>query len=81
LKKGFIISGLSAGGHIAAIIAHRARDDPFFKEKKLTGSLLQIPAVLNPNAVPDKYAFTSGPHTRGLIISKIQIVPFIVRAE
>ncbi|KAF8208872.1 Alpha/Beta hydrolase protein [Mycena galopus ATCC 62051] len=55
LKKGFIIAGLSAGGHLASIIAHRARDDPFFEEKKLTGSLLQIPAVLNHNACPEKY--------------------------
>ncbi|KAJ7935577.1 Alpha/Beta hydrolase protein [Mycena leptocephala] len=41
LKKGFIISGLSAGGHIAAIIAHRARDDPFLKRRNLLASLFQ----------------------------------------
>ncbi|KAJ7254394.1 Alpha/Beta hydrolase protein [Mycena haematopus] len=56
LTKGFIIAGLSAGGHLAAVIAHRTRDDPFFKEKKLTGSLLQIPALLNHDATPEKYA-------------------------
>ncbi|KAJ6584896.1 Alpha/Beta hydrolase protein [Mycena capillaripes] len=55
LKKGFIVAGLSAGGHLAAVITHKARDDPFFSDKKLTGALLQIPAVLNPNAVPEKY--------------------------
>ncbi|KAF8208871.1 Alpha/Beta hydrolase protein [Mycena galopus ATCC 62051] len=55
LKKGFIIAGLSAGGHLAAVITHRARDDPFFKEKRLTGSLLQIPGLLNHSACPDKY--------------------------
>ncbi|KAJ7044052.1 hypothetical protein C8F04DRAFT_687913 [Mycena alexandri] len=31
LKKGFLIEGLSAGAHLATILAHRARDDPFFK--------------------------------------------------
>ncbi|KAJ6559254.1 Alpha/Beta hydrolase protein [Mycena vulgaris] len=55
LKKGFIIAGLSAGGHLATIIAHRARDDPFFRDNKLTGQILQIPAVLHPDAVPEKY--------------------------
>ncbi|KAF7376279.1 Abhydrolase-3 domain-containing protein [Mycena sanguinolenta] len=55
LKKGFLIAGLSAGGHLAAVLAHRARDDPFFEEKKLTGSLLQIPGVLNHAATPEKY--------------------------
>ncbi len=60
LKKGFIVAGLSAGGHLSAVIAHRARDDPFFNGKELTGALLQIPALLNPNAVPEKYFFSSG---------------------
>ncbi|KAJ7645423.1 Alpha/Beta hydrolase protein [Mycena polygramma] len=55
LKKGFIVAGLSAGGHLAAVIEHRARDDPFFKNRELTGALLQVPAVLNPNAIPEKY--------------------------
>jgi len=55
LKKGFIVAGLSAGAHLAAVIAHQTRDDPFFKAKKLTGSLHQIPSVLNPSAMPEKY--------------------------
>ncbi|KAJ7134552.1 Alpha/Beta hydrolase protein [Mycena epipterygia] len=55
LKKGFIIGGISAGGHLATVVAHRARDDPFFKDNKLTGQLLQVPALLNPKAVPEKY--------------------------
>ncbi|KAJ7780577.1 Alpha/Beta hydrolase protein [Mycena maculata] len=56
VKKGFIIAGLSAGGHLAAVLAHRARDDPFFKDREITGQILQVPAVLNPNAaVPEKY--------------------------
>ncbi|KAJ7459795.1 Alpha/Beta hydrolase protein [Mycena latifolia] len=55
LKKGFLITGLSAGGHLAAVLAHRARDDPFFKDKELTGQILQVPAVLHPNAVPERY--------------------------
>ncbi|KAJ7171730.1 Alpha/Beta hydrolase protein [Mycena crocata] len=55
LKKGFIIAGLSAGGHLAAVIAHRARDDPFFRDRGITGQILQVPAVINPNAVPEKY--------------------------
>ncbi|KAJ7465459.1 Alpha/Beta hydrolase protein, partial [Mycena galericulata] len=55
LMKGFLVCGLSAGGNLAAILAHRARDDPFFEDKKLTGQLLQVPPVVHPNAVPEKY--------------------------
>ncbi|OCH89524.1 hypothetical protein OBBRIDRAFT_835765 [Obba rivulosa] len=55
LSKGFIIAGQSAGGNLAGAIAHRARDDPFFSDKKVTGQLLQIPCTTHPDAVPDKY--------------------------
>ncbi|KAJ6584929.1 Alpha/Beta hydrolase protein [Mycena capillaripes] len=55
LKKSFIVAGLSAGAHFAAVIAYKARDDQFFHDKKLTGVLLQVPPVLNPNAVRDEY--------------------------
>ncbi|KAJ7205389.1 Alpha/Beta hydrolase protein [Mycena rebaudengoi] len=45
LSKGFIIAGLSAGAHLAAVIAHRARDDPFFEDRKITGQILQIESL------------------------------------
>ncbi|EIM80570.1 Alpha/beta hydrolase fold-3 [Stereum hirsutum FP-91666 SS1] len=50
--KGFIISGQSAGGEIAAVLSHWARDDPFFQGEGrcLTGQLLQCPLVLHPLA-------------------------------
>ncbi|KAF7318087.1 Abhydrolase-3 domain-containing protein [Mycena chlorophos] len=51
LKKGFIVAGESSGGHIAAILVQRARDDPFFKDHPITGQLLQIPPLLHPDAV------------------------------
>ncbi|EMD36080.1 hypothetical protein CERSUDRAFT_124589 [Gelatoporia subvermispora B] len=55
LSKGFLITGQSAGGNLAGAIAHRARDDPFFADKKVTGQLLQIPCTTHPDAVPEKY--------------------------
>ncbi|OCH90751.1 hypothetical protein OBBRIDRAFT_792947 [Obba rivulosa] len=55
LAKGFIIGGLSAGGNLTAVIAHRTRDDPFFANKKITGQLLMIPAVVHPDGVPEEY--------------------------
>ncbi|KAA1475325.1 hypothetical protein DENSPDRAFT_842073 [Dentipellis sp. KUC8613] len=55
LKKGFIVSGLSAGGNAAAVIARWARDDPFFKDRPLTGQIIQIPALLSHYNVPEKY--------------------------
>ncbi|KAJ6563678.1 Alpha/Beta hydrolase protein [Mycena vulgaris] len=55
LTSGFMIGGASAGANYAAAIAHRARDDPFFKECPLTGHILQIPALLHPAAYPEKF--------------------------
>ncbi|KAJ7623526.1 Alpha/Beta hydrolase protein [Roridomyces roridus] len=55
LKKGFVVAGCSGGATLLTVIAHRARDDAFFKETPLTGQLLQIPAVVHPDAVPEKY--------------------------
>ncbi|KAI0356165.1 hypothetical protein OH77DRAFT_238225 [Trametes cingulata] len=53
LRKGFIVSGKSSGGNFAAVIAHRAKDDPFFAGTPLTGQILQMPAVCHPEAVPE----------------------------
>ncbi|KAI0783544.1 Alpha/Beta hydrolase protein [Abortiporus biennis] len=56
--KGLIIGGCSSGGNIAAALALRARDDPFFNKeggKAITGQLLQVPAVIHPDVVPTKY--------------------------
>ncbi|KAL6308619.1 alpha/beta hydrolase fold-domain-containing protein [Sparassis latifolia] len=50
LDKGFIVAGLSAGANISGYIAHRARDDPFFSKTPLTGHVMQVPPVLNPEA-------------------------------
>ncbi|ETW74927.1 Esterase/lipase/thioesterase, partial [Heterobasidion irregulare TC 32-1] len=56
LSKGFIVSGLSAGGTIAAVMALRARDDPFFRSYPLTGQILHSPATIHPAAYPDRQA-------------------------
>ncbi|KAL5492826.1 hypothetical protein ACEPAI_4274 [Sanghuangporus weigelae] len=53
LTKGFIIGGTSAGANMAAVIAHRVRDDPFFEGRRLTGQILQVPPICNPSAYPD----------------------------
>ncbi|KAI0053261.1 alpha/beta-hydrolase [Auriscalpium vulgare] len=37
LAKGFVLGGVSAGGNIAAVLAHRVRDDAFFARTPLTG--------------------------------------------
>ncbi|EEB90772.1 hypothetical protein MPER_10977 [Moniliophthora perniciosa FA553] len=55
LKKGFIVAGSSAGGNLAAVLSHLARDDSFFQDKPLTGQHLQVPAVCHPAAYPEKY--------------------------
>ncbi|RDX52805.1 hypothetical protein OH76DRAFT_1454214 [Lentinus brumalis] len=55
LKKGFIVGGDSAGGNISAGIALKARDDPFFAGRPLTGQYLLEPAVVHPDAYPEKF--------------------------
>lgn len=53
MSKGFIIGGTSAGGNIAAVLAHLARDDGL--APKLTGQYLAIPAVGSGDVIPEKY--------------------------
>lgn len=55
LKKGFIVGGDSAGGNMSAAIPLKARDDPFFAGRPLTGQYLLKPAVAYPGAHPEKY--------------------------
>lgn len=52
-ETGFILGGVSAGGNIASVLAHRARDENL--QPPLTGILLQAPSVLPPSVVPEKY--------------------------
>lgn len=52
LAKGFIVAGISAGANIACTISHLARDDNL--TPRLTGVYLSIPAVLSPEAVPER---------------------------
>jgi len=52
-SKGFLVGGTSAGGNIAATIAHLARDEKL--SPPLTGCHLMIPAICNIDALPEKY--------------------------
>jgi acetyl esterase/lipase len=49
--------GASAGGHLAAVTARRARDDPSFGNHPITGQLLQIPTVCHPDHHPDQCVY------------------------
>ncbi|KAJ7713659.1 Alpha/Beta hydrolase protein [Mycena maculata] len=53
--KGFLVGGASSGGNLATVLAHRARDDPFFHNHKITGQILQFPPVLHRAAYPVQY--------------------------
>ncbi|KAJ7803887.1 alpha/beta hydrolase fold-domain-containing protein [Mycena olivaceomarginata] len=56
LAKGFLVGGLSAGGSYVAAVTHRARFDPFFTDRKITGHILQVPTLLHPlAAIPEKF--------------------------
>ncbi|KAI0326104.1 hypothetical protein GY45DRAFT_1348526 [Cubamyces sp. BRFM 1775] len=59
LAAGFIVGGTSAGANLAAAVALRARDDPFFAPgsgREITGQLLQTPQVVHPAASVGSYA-------------------------
>ena len=53
LAKAFILGGTSAGGNIAAVLSHLARDASL--SPPLTGLYLNVPLLLAPEAVPDRY--------------------------
>ncbi|EMD36026.1 hypothetical protein CERSUDRAFT_96250 [Gelatoporia subvermispora B] len=55
LDRGFIVAGASAGANIVTVLAHRARDDPFFEGRRITGQHLQIPSTVHPDAYPEQY--------------------------
>ncbi|GKT66778.1 lipase 2 [Colletotrichum tofieldiae] len=55
-SHGFIIGGGSAGGNIAAVLAHLARDNKL--SPPITGQYLCVPAImclLPPEAIPEQY--------------------------
>ncbi|KAJ7624760.1 Alpha/Beta hydrolase protein [Roridomyces roridus] len=55
VKKGLFIGGMLAGGHLTAVLAQRAQDDPWFEGRPITGQILQIPGLCHPEAVPEEY--------------------------
>ncbi|KAH8100021.1 Alpha/Beta hydrolase protein [Cristinia sonorae] len=56
LAQGFILGGTSAGGNIAATLAHKAQSDPFFEGKRLTGHILTMPSLIHPHGYPERYS-------------------------
>ncbi|KAL6720060.1 hypothetical protein ACLMJK_001981 [Lecanora helva] len=50
---GFLLGGVSAGGNLASVFSHRARDEAI--QPPLTGVFLQTPGILPPTVVPEKY--------------------------
>jgi acetyl esterase/lipase len=50
---GFVVGGTSAGGNLAAVLAHVARDEKL--SPPLTGQYLAVPMVLPQSKVPEKY--------------------------
>ncbi|KAL1942628.1 hypothetical protein VTO73DRAFT_4868 [Trametes versicolor] len=57
LSKGFIVTGHSAGANLSAVLAHEARNDPFFRGpgRQLTGQLLREPMVIHPDFYPGEW--------------------------
>ncbi|KAJ9606331.1 hypothetical protein H2200_009292 [Cladophialophora chaetospira] len=51
-SKGFIVSGVSAGGTSAGVVSHLARDEEM--KPPLTGVHLSIPGLMQQEAIPEK---------------------------
>ncbi|KAJ7859869.1 Alpha/Beta hydrolase protein [Mycena leptocephala] len=64
--KGFLVGGASAEGNLATVLAHRARDDPFFQNHKITGQILQFPGVLHRAAYPPQFVPRAFSHEQKL---------------
>ena len=54
LRKGFILMGLSSSGGTVAALTHRARDDPFFATRKITGQVLIDTVACHEDAYPEQ---------------------------
>ncbi|KAL1939329.1 hypothetical protein VTO73DRAFT_10132 [Trametes versicolor] len=79
LSKGFLVGGASAGGNLAAVLAHRAKADPEFAQHPLTGQVLQYPVTVHPDVVPEEYKenFTAyGQMTDGKILPSRHMYEF-----
>ncbi|KAL0577969.1 hypothetical protein V5O48_004005 [Marasmius crinis-equi] len=77
LEKGFLVGGTSAGGNLAAVLSHLARDDPFFGDTPLTGQLLHIPIVLHHQAAPEEYQPLLLSFDQNKEFGRAQIINFI----
>ena len=62
ISQGFLVGGHSAGANFATVLAHMARDDPFFEGRQLTGQVLREPFVVYPESVPERSVSSSASH-------------------
>lgn len=51
-RKGFLVSGIIAGGDFSAVVSHLYRDEGL--SPSLTGVYLSIPSTYRPDALPEK---------------------------
>ncbi|KAJ7805118.1 Alpha/Beta hydrolase protein [Mycena olivaceomarginata] len=63
-QKGVHCLRASAGANLAATVTHRSLKDPFFKDRRITGNVLQIPVLVHPAAYPPHNNILHG-HARG----------------
>ena len=56
---GFIVGGCSSGANFTASTVLRARDDPFFSDRPITGQFLQLPSLIHSKAeIPERYVWS-----------------------
>ncbi|KAF2262226.1 hypothetical protein CC78DRAFT_534990 [Lojkania enalia] len=76
LTKGFIVSGESAGGNLAAVAAHVAVDEGL--SPPITGVLLQVPVLVHRDVVPQELRpyYTSEEEFKGALILPRETMDF-----
>jgi acetyl esterase/lipase len=52
-STGFVVGGVSAGGNLAAVVTHQAKDERL--NPKLTGQWLSVPLLLHESVVPEQH--------------------------
>ena len=53
-SKGLLVGGDSSGGNTATVLAHLARDDPFFKDRPITGQVIREALIIHPDVYPEE---------------------------
>ncbi|GJJ13731.1 hypothetical protein Clacol_007987 [Clathrus columnatus] len=80
ISKGIIVGGISSGGNLAAVLAHKSLKDPELKGK-VTGQLLVIPKLIAPQAMSGKVSMENRYKSELLSFDKDEDPYFLTKSQ